>query len=578
MNSGPLEGQLFYIFLIAIVDAALLSWVALRWYRRAVSRTMRSGGTLPSAPTATATPVPQPLSASKPPTRLTVGIVRPDDAAAAEEADRTRPAAWRPILIGYCVGAALFSAVITAAMAVEAPIRAPTALFSMWWTNAWPVVPTLIALLLLDRRGGLRLAAAYLVCGSVGVAVLTLVTQAWRGSVDAAPLTNIFWLNAGILFIASLPVALLLVTGWRRIRGVMPLALAATILFGFTLMLFKEVIIRAFNVPALRDLVLGLAVVTSSEVAFYSLYMLMALPVGWLAWRALQALAAGFERKRFSDVQLVVDCWWVIVTAETITTHLAAPFGFMGIGIGVAAFAAYRVGTLATLRLLRVESSGPAQRLLLLRVFGHQARTESLFDRIADRWRFRGPVQLIAGADLAMRTADPADMLKFMGGRLRDMYVASSSELPERLQRLDTRRDPDGRFRVNEFYCFDATWQETLQRLLTLSDAVVMDLRGFTEKNSGCVFELEHLLSRLPTDAIVLVYDTTTDLVLLADLLGKAWARAELDGVARDTGPLSLVRIEGNAPSELDRLMQRLAGRERPRHVVALPELAALAV
>ena len=39
-----LRGQLAYVFLTAILDAALISWIALRWYRRSVRRLMRERG------------------------------------------------------------------------------------------------------------------------------------------------------------------------------------------------------------------------------------------------------------------------------------------------------------------------------------------------------------------------------------------------------------------------------------------------------------------------------------------------------------------------------------------------------
>ena len=36
-----LPGQLLYIFGVSILDAALLSWLALLWYRRSVNKLMR---------------------------------------------------------------------------------------------------------------------------------------------------------------------------------------------------------------------------------------------------------------------------------------------------------------------------------------------------------------------------------------------------------------------------------------------------------------------------------------------------------------------------------------------------------
>jgi hypothetical protein len=35
-------------------------------------------------------------------------------------------------------------------------------------------------------------------------------------------------------------------------------------------------------------------------------------------------------------------------------------------------------------------------------------------------------------------------------GELADQYVASPDQVPERLGQMDLKRDPDGRFRVND--------------------------------------------------------------------------------------------------------------------------------
>ena len=67
------------------------------------------------------------------------------------------------------------------------------------------------------------------------------------------------------------------------------------------------------------------------------------LPVGWIVWHVLRRLGGAFERKAFSDIQLVVDCWFAIVTMEGIVMELTAPYGVAGMAIGAGAFAAYRV-------------------------------------------------------------------------------------------------------------------------------------------------------------------------------------------------------------------------------------------
>lgn len=455
------------------------------------------------------------------------------------------------VVVAYSVGAAAFAAVITV---VKLWTISPPLLAVVWlnecWTNLWPIVPTLVALLVLDRPMALRLLLLYLLGGATAIALFTAAGQLLRGALDDAPLTNVYWSLNGLVKTAYLPFAVIVVTGWRRVRAVLPLALAGTLLFGFGSILFRDVLYRALNIESFRKAFLSLAAFSSLEILQYALFMLVSLPVGWLAWRLLTTLAGAFANKRFSDVQLVVDCWWAIAAAEVTATSLSTMHGFAGIGGGVAAFLAYRLAVAVMLRGDRPPQRAP--RLLLLRVFGYQSRTESLFDRVAQTWRLHGPVQLIAGVDLAMRTADPGDMLALLDGRLAEAYVRTPQEVSERLARLDFRPDPDGRFRINEVYCHDHTWRVTLEALLDGTDRVLMDLRSFSAQNSGCRFELEQIVRRVPTDNIVLVCDETTDLPLLQEILAAAWP------VERGRREIAVVRMERQNRSEFAVLMHRL--------------------
>jgi hypothetical protein len=207
-----------------------------------------------------------------------------------------------------------------------------------------------------------------------------------------------------------------------------------------------------------------------------------------------------------------------------------------------------------------VESGGAPPRLLLLRVFGHQSRTERLFDTIARQWRFRGPVQLIAGADLAMRTVDPGDVLAFVQGRLRNQYVASLDEIPGRMARLDMRPDPDGRYRINELYCLNDTWKATLQALLGVTDTVVMDVRGLSRQSRGCLYELRQIVTAIATDKIVWIADRATDRPLLEETLGAVWAQAPRVSSTVVTVPIALVEVDRTSRAELGAVMQRLLG------------------
>ena len=570
-----LTGQLAHVFLVAILDAALISWIALRWYRGSVRRLMRERGA-PAVAGAAVAPGPEQLPPSAPAGSflpLTVALFQAQDAALSRRSHHAG-IGWRRLSVAYGIGAALHSAVITAFFLDFDTSRPLAAWFAQWWVFGWPIVPTLAVVLVLNRYEVIRLALGYVVIGGLAIATVTLTGQALRGSFNDAPLTNVFWFVASLAVVASFPLALLLITGWRRIRAVTPLALSSTLVFGFALMVFREALIEAFNLESIRSVLLDVSALTTHYVMYYGVFMVLVLPVGWVAWRLLQYLAVRFERKRFSDVQLVADCWWLIVTAEEIVTHLSTKYGPGGIAAGLAAFAAYRIAVaLALAWLPGPHRDHPKNRLLLLRVFGYQARTETLFDRVAHQWRFHGPVQLIAGVDLAMRTVDPGDVLAFVSGSLDGRYVATVDEVGHRVSRLDMQRDPDGRFRVNEVYCRDDTWRATVQALIDTTDTVLMDLRGFSNVNSGCAFELEQLVSRLPPERIVLVYDQTTDLRLLGSFLSSGWQRAGHDG-APAGGPISCVRVERNSWSELQLLMRRLLGLEQPRRVLAVADLA----
>jgi len=175
--------------------------------------------------------------------------------------------------------------------------------------------------------------------------------------------------------------------------------------------------------------------------------------------------------------------------------------------------------------------------------------------------------------DLASRAAHPQDILTFIKGELADQYVASPDQVPDRLRQMDLQRDPDGRFRVNELHCHDDTWQPALTALLGVSDGVLVDLRSFSQRNSGCRFELEQIVRRLPTERIVLVYDRTTDLPLLGQVLGEAWADAQREGLARGNGEVAVVHIGRQSHRELATLTRCLLGLGTPLRVLSAAEL-----
>jgi hypothetical protein len=544
----------------AILLTVVVSLVLLAWYRWRVAQSMRSlAGTAAGAEGAMADgQIPAVGDAAS---AGTDGR-SVDDVAAEQGRLRTR------LMVVYGAGGAAAAAVSATLflIALGDPLY-PVRTFGIWYIYCWPIVPTLAAILAVPQKRALLAFGGYVLIGALIVVAWSALLRFVLGRDDSDPLDSGQSYFALLAFNAWLPFLIILVTGNRRLRSVSPFVLAGLLIFSFSNVVTGNALIAAFDYQTFRDHF------TSFDGRFMRVlwYMLAALPVGYLCWRGLRWLSRQFEHRAFSDTQLLVDSWWLIVVFDQ-TAGFTNDFGWFGLA-GLLAFVAYRsvVALGLTLRPASDFGSGGG-RLLLLRVFGFQRRTERLFDVIAQRWRLQGGVKLIAGADLAMRTIDPADFIAFAGGRMQQTFVRTPRDL---VGRLDDARDPDGRFRIVKFLCHEDTWRPTLNALLRQSDVVLMDLRGFSAANSGCEFELRQLAANGLLPGTVFVIDATTDVVLLESTV------YEQAGEARALA-LNLESVTSRSAASLDRIFRRLcalapaAGRSGPdRSVEPSPLLPA---
>ena len=60
--------------------------------------------------------------------------------------------------------------------------------------------------------------------------------------------------------------------------------------------------------------------------------------------------------------------------------------------------------------------------------------------QVGARWRFVGPIQLIAGTDLATETLEPHEFMEFVAGRIAHRYISSSDVLERQLGATDSDR------------------------------------------------------------------------------------------------------------------------------------------
>ena len=521
-NQAP--GILATYFLFAIVLTIPVSIIVLLRYRRAVAQAMRATSALPDEPNRAAPDSPPQTPAAT-----------ASDMPGAQDAEVRRRIAVIYSLAGGAAAAVLTAMFLRTLGSDFSGLQA----FTVWYAQAWPLVPILAVLLAWPRTKALWAFALYVLAGAVMVFSGSLVALLVLGREQTTPLANA---RAFLMFLAMeawVPYLLILITGGRRVRSVSPLVLAALLVFSYSSLILLNVFVNALDNPSWLGVLLYFGP-NSQHVWF----MLAALPVGFACWLGLRLVGERYDRKAFSDVQLLVDTWWLIIILNA-CAFLASDLGWSAL-LGLSAFVVYRVVVALGFALWRIDRS-PARsgRLLLLRVFGFQRRTEKLFDGIGQRWRLVSSVKMIAGADLAMRTIDPGDLVAFAGGRLKQMFVRSTGDLARRLQGLDEARDPDGRFRVGEFFCHDNTWRPTLTALARRSDVVLMDLRGFSKDNRGCLFELEQIVECGLLPRTLFVVDDTTDVPLLTSTLPQ-----QADGAPR----VNLERARSQSTAELERI------------------------
>jgi hypothetical protein len=518
--------------ILALVAAALLSvpvsWLLLRLYRRALLHGMRlvRAGPVAGSPRLAEPASTAPASAAPPAAPLVVesvdlhglfGDARPRtalDAMAGSLRDLRRTGLIH--FLGGCAYAVVET--VCFVTAVSGRFDAP-GVFAIFWTFAWPGV------LALNLTGTIRRREHWFAVGAYAVVEALLVLAAAVSSggslaIDVVVLWLIMNLTPTLLFGAVLA---------RWVRAVGPLvltflflALAGADLLGYALTA-SDPVLRTMLAPFLA---LGMP----STWAFLALLATGLVPFAAIGAGVLLWIGRRYEAKRTSDQTLTVDA--LVLLFASLQALFLMTQGLAWIADGVAAFAAFKVATVVELRRSAVRRA-PARQLLLLRVFALGARGQRMFDVLTRLWLRAGPIALIAGPDLASSTVEPHEFLGFVGRRMARRFVRDDADLRARLASMDLRPDPDGRYRVNELFCHQDTWRDAVTALVAESDAVLMDLRGFSVQSQGCVWELGLLLDVAPLDRCVLLVDATTDEAFLRRTLQNEWQNLPADSPNR---------------------------------------------
>jgi hypothetical protein len=203
------------------------------------------------------------------------------------------------------------------------------------------------------------------------------------------------------------------------------------------------------------------------------------------------------------------------------------------------------------------------RRLLVLRVFGVDRNTESLFGLVVRRWPLLGPLVTIVDPSYAtfvfarerQLILVPAGLMLVSGvlrldlrlvlhgllfggllyvsavilllavrlWRLRTSTMHDIAALTPRLD-LESRNLFRSRFPAIRLTCFDDLWKPTLEGLVGWADVVLMDLRGFDASRKGIEYEVAYLIDHWPLSRTVFLVDASTDEARFREAVGSAWA------------------------------------------------------
>ena len=547
-----LTGQLPFIIVIAAVLALVASFLLLLLYRRRVIQSMRrrsssalleTKGYLPPQPEYKPNDAP-----------LSFHFVDRAQAGTRGGAEKlflsARRCRWINALVHTLAGAC-FAATMTAAFLAAGKMDfAPFRFAYLTWINIWPALIAIDLIAVPSRRSRVFGLIGYFLLGAI-IAAVVLVKN------PPLPVGQLLYLW---LDFNAIPTLLLLIFLNRRIRAVGPLLLVFMIIGIAGATLTTSIVGRN---PKLLKAVgeFAFAIGLSATGMMIGLHVIGFVACAIVAWLILDLLRQLYESKSISEQSITVDAMWLLFG---IVNSIGLVFeGYRWIASGFVAFAIYKLATAGLFGLFgfsrRAKCEG--RRLLLLRVFALGKRSEQLYDTVGKSWRSVGSMQMIAGPDLATTTIEPHEFLDFLSGKLDRRFIDNAHTLDLRIGQMDLLPDREGQFRVTEFFCHDDTWKMTLARLADGSDAVLMDLRGLSKANAGCVFEIHEIFNVVPLACAVFAIDDSTDQAFMRRTMEEAWHQVKDRSPNHHlaAGKIALVQLTGTAGG-VDDLLYAICG------------------
>lgn len=243
--------------------------------------------------------------------------------------------------------------------------------------------------------------------------------------------------------------------------------------------------------------------------------------------KAIDVVARLQERGFVSDISISAGMGLTFIALLfAVGLGIDSDFAMWQIGLAGALWAVLACAAYAV-AVRRATKRAPAKSLLVLRVFSRSRAAERLLDAVQTDWRYVGPVHQIAGPDLVRLNVDLYEFGKFVNAKLHELFLFGGVTREQLHARLVRDADREGRFRVNEVFCLETAWRATVEQMMEVSDAVLLDVRGFGPDRQGTAFELELLVRRGFISRVVAIGDRTTNWDYFDERIQHAGGKAQ---------------------------------------------------
>jgi hypothetical protein len=157
-------------------------------------------------------------------------------------------------------------------------------------------------------------------------------------------------------------------------------------------------------------------------------------------------------------------------------------------------------------------------------------------------------------------------MVVFNLVRMKQKFMSSPEALTKRLNKLDQKPTQlDNTFIEEPVMCYDNTWKQAVDGLVNTADVILMDLRGFSEANKGCAYEVNILFDRVNVNSIVFM-GYKDAIPLIRRIIEEQWEQlAETSPNLNTKKPIAnLYVIKKENHKDVDAILKLLLGATKP--------------